>query len=74
MEDLVQQDAKRGQQDAKREAKSEIWWSKQGRRGAPREHQGATRGDKGRKGATRGDEGLGRRHGSVQLREGGTLR
>ena len=36
MEDLVQQDAKRGQQDAKREAKSEIWWSKEGHRGATR--------------------------------------
>ena len=46
LEDLAQQDAKRGQQDAKREAKSEIWWSKKGRRGATREHQGATRGDK----------------------------
>ena len=46
MEDLVQQEAKRGQQDAKRDAKSENWWSKGGHRGAPRGtegHQGATR-------------------------------
>ena len=40
LEDLEQQEAKRGQQEAKREAKSEIWWSKEG-------HRGATRGDEG---------------------------
>ena len=53
LEDLVQQDAKRGQQDAKREAKSEIWWSKKGHRGGDKGHQGAPRGDKGHRGATR---------------------
>ena len=50
LEDLEQQEAKRGQQEAKREAKSEIWWSKEGR-------QGST------KGAPRGDKDLGRRRG-----------
>ena len=43
MEDLEQQEAKRGQQEAKSESKSESWWSKQGRRGATRENRGATR-------------------------------
>ena len=43
LEDLEQQEAKRGQQEAKREAKSKNWWSKQGHQGATREHQGAMR-------------------------------
>ena len=43
LEDLEQQEAKRGQQEAKRESKNENWWSKGGRRGAPR-------GTKGRRG------------------------
>jgi hypothetical protein len=47
LEDLEQQEAKRGQQEAKREAKSEIWWSKQGRQGST---EGAPRGDEGRRG------------------------
>ena len=46
LEDLEQQEAKRGQQEAKSESKSENWCSKKGR-------QGATRGDEGRQGATR---------------------
>ena len=33
LEDLEQQEAKRGQQEAKKESKNESWWSKQG---APR--------------------------------------
>ena len=46
LEDLEQQEAKRWHQEAKSESKNERWWSKQGRRGAPRGtegHQGATR-------------------------------
>ena len=39
MEDLEQQEAKRGQQEAKRESKNDNWWSKGGDKG----HQGATR-------------------------------
>ena len=47
LEDLEQQEAKWGQQDAKREAKSEIWWSKRGHQGGTK---GAPRGDEGRRG------------------------
>ena len=36
LEDLAQQEAKRGQQEAKRESKSENWLSKEGHRGATR--------------------------------------
>ena len=43
MEDLEQQEAKRGQQEAKREAKSENWWSKEGHRGVNRGTEGLGR-------------------------------
>ena len=40
MEDLEQHEAKRGQQEAKRESKNYNWWSKKGHRGAPRDDKG----------------------------------
>jgi len=43
LEDLEQQEAKRGQQEAKRESKNEHWWSKRGHRGGTEGRQGATR-------------------------------
>ena len=57
LEDLEQQEAKRGQQEAKRESKSENWWSKGG-------HRGTTRDDEGRQGF--GSAAYGRQTGDIR--------